>query len=184
MDAAVNQVRDQLGPPTILVNNAGISPFKRFMDISRDDFEEVSGGQSASARSSAAKRSSPCMIEAHWGRIINIASSSAQTGQPPADALLGEQGRSHRLHSIAGSRTRTQGRHGQRSPSKLHRHARVSGPRTRMEISTSRLSREMIPVRRVGAAEDIAAMCAFLARDDASYVTGQVLGVNGGRVMQ
>jgi NAD(P)-dependent dehydrogenase (short-subunit alcohol dehydrogenase family) len=41
----------------------------------------------------------------------------------------------------------------------------------------------MIPVRRIGIPEDIAAMCAFLVRDDAGYVTGQVLGVNGGRVM-
>ncbi len=40
----------------------------------------------------------------------------------------------------------------------------------------------MIPVRRVGTADDVAAMCAYLVRDDASYVTGQVLGVNGGRV--
>ena len=39
------------------------------------------------------------------------------------------------------------------------------------------------PVRRVGKPEDIAAACAFFARDDSSYITGQVLGVNGGRVI-
>ena len=43
---------------------------------------------------------------------------------------------------------------------------------------------KMIPVRRVGEPEDIAATVAFLTRDDASFVTGQVVGVNGGRVMQ
>src|SRR5262249_53170549 len=81
VDAAVERVRAELGPGLVLVNNAGVTGFRRFLEITDEKWDRV-------------MRINPCgpfyrtpavlpgMVEAQWGRIVNISSSSAQTGQP------------------------------------------------------------------------------------------------------
>ena len=125
----------------------------------------------------------PDMIEAGWGRIVNISSSSAQGGQPLMTALRVVQGRRDRPHQGARPRVRPEGHHRQHHPARLHRHADAARqPRPRAcSARASSTTRRSTPVRRVGRPEDIAAACAFLVRDEASYITGQVIGVNGGR---
>ena len=79
IDAALEGVREQYGAPLILINNAGISPFKRFLDITADDFHEVVE-VNLIGTFHCCQAVVPDMIAARWGRIVNIASSSAQTG--------------------------------------------------------------------------------------------------------
>ena len=72
-------VRDQLGAATILINNAGISPFSRFLKISQEEFEQVFA-VNVRGIFDLCQVVLPDMIAAGWGRIVNISSSSAQTG--------------------------------------------------------------------------------------------------------
>ena len=183
IEAGVDETVERLGRPTILINNAGITPFERFLEISRESFDQV---MAVNLRGTFefCQVVIPHMVEEGWGRIVNISSSSAQTGSfgqthysASKAAVIGltkslalEFGRKGiTVNAIPPSFIET--------PS-LHRAADGGqlGDGIDQHIPTT-------PVRRVGQPDDIAAACAYLCRDDSSYVTGQVLGVNGGRVI-
>ena len=183
IEAGVAETAKRLGPPTILINNAGITPFGRFLEISRESFDQV---MAVNLRGTfeCCQVVIPHMIEEGWGRIVNISSSSAQTGN------FGQTHYSASKAAVIGLTRSLAKEFGHKgitvnavppsfveTPS-LHRAADDGqlGEGIDQHIPTT-------PVRRVGQPSDIAAACAFLCRDDASYITGQVLGVNGGRVI-
>ena len=183
IEAGVADTAKRLGPPTILINNAGITPFGRFLEISRESFDQV---MAVNLRGTfeCCQVVIPHMIEEGWGRIVNISSSSAQTGN------FGQTHYSASKAAVIGLTRSLAKEFGHKgitvnavppsfveTPS-LHRAADDGqlGEGIDQHIPTT-------PVRRVGQPSDIAAACAFLCRDDASYITGQVLGVNGGRVI-
>ncbi len=122
------------------------------------------------------------MIEAGWGRIVNISSSSAQGGQP----LM-----THYVASKAGVIGFTKALALEFGPQGITVNTIPPGfidtPMLRASEEKGLLGKGVefnasrTPVRRIGQPEDIAAACAFLVSDEASYVTGQVIGVNGGR---
>ena len=122
------------------------------------------------------------MIEEQWGRIVNISSSSAQGGQP----LM-----THYVASKAGVIGFTKALALELGPKGITVNTIPPGfidtPMLRKSEEKGRLGKgvdyhaSVTPVRRVGRPEDIASACAFLVRDEASYITGQVIGVNGGR---
>lgn len=183
IESGVDETVQKLGRPTILINNAGITPFGRFLDISRESFDQV---MAVNLRGTFefCQVVIPHMIEEGWGRIVNISSSSAQTGN------FGHTHYSASKAAVIGLTRSLAKEFGHKgitvnavppsfieTPS-LHRAADSGqlGDGIDQHIPTT-------PVRRVGQPADIAAACAFLCRDDASYITGQVLGVNGGRVI-
>ena len=124
----------------------------------------------------------PDMIEAGWGRIVNISSSSAQGGQP----LM-----THYVAAKAGVIGLTKALALEFGPKGITVNTIPPGfidtPMLRASESKGLLGKGVefhaaqTPVRRVGRPEDIAAACAYLVRDEAGYITGQVIGVNGGR---
>ncbi|MBV8951516.1 MAG: SDR family oxidoreductase, partial [Actinobacteria bacterium] len=124
------------------------------------------------------------MLAAGWGRIVNIASSSAQTGS----AL-----QVHYAASKAGVIGLTRSLARELGPKGITVNtippSFVDTPTLRDSESAGFLGpgveqlEQAMPVRRVGLPEDIAGACAYLVRDEAGYVTGQVIGVNGGRVI-
>lgn len=184
IETAVAATVERLGPPTILINNAGITPFARFLDISREEFDEVVA-VNLRGTFELCQVVIPHMIEAGWGRIVNISSSSAQTGNAGQTHYSATKGA---VIALTRSLAKEFGRKGitvnavppsfVETPA-LHRAAhdgRLGPGGIDTHVATT-------PVRRVGRPTDIAAACAYLCRDDASYVTGQVLGVNGGRVI-
>lgn len=183
IDEAVGEVRERLGAATILVNNAGIAPFEQFLDISREAFDRVIA-VNLRGTFDCCQAVVPDMVAAGWGRIVNISSSSAQTGSPLqvhyAASKAGVIGLTRSLALALGSKGITVNAI---PPSVVDtpalRDAEAGGF---LGPGVERLA-PMIPVQRLGRPEDIAAACAFLVRDDAGYVTGQVLGVNGGRVI-
>ena len=183
IEAGAAETLERLGRPTILINNAGITPFGRFLDISRESFDQVIA-VNLRGTFECCQVVIPHMVDEGWGRIVNISSSSAQTGN------FGHTHYSASKAAVIGftrSLAKEFGRKGItvnvvppsfiETPS-LHRAAEEGqlGRGIEEHIPTT-------PVRRVGQPEDIAAACAFLCRDDAGYITGQVLGVNGGRVI-
>jgi NAD(P)-dependent dehydrogenase (short-subunit alcohol dehydrogenase family) len=126
----------------------------------------------------------PHMLAAGWGRIVNISSSSAQTGNPRmvhySAAKAGVVGLTKALAQELGPRGITVNTipPGFIDTPMLRRSEQrgLLGPGVEAAEAAT-------PVRRIGRPEDIAAACAFLVREDAGYITGQVLGVNGGRVL-
>jgi 2-hydroxycyclohexanecarboxyl-CoA dehydrogenase len=183
IDAGVAEVRDRLGAATILINNAGISPFQRFLDIERDAFEQV---MAVNLRGTfeCCQAVVPDMIAAHWGRIVNISSSSAQVGNARQTHYSASKAAVIGLTRSLAKELGPRGITVNAAPPSF-----VDTPSLRSAEDAGNLGppveehERATPVRRVGQPEDIAAACAFLVRDDAGYVTGQVLGVNGGRTI-
>ena len=182
IDAGVARVRDDLGAATILVNNAGVEGFARFLDIDEATWNTLLD-VNLTGTFRCCQAVLPDMVEAGWGRIVNISSSSAQGGQPYM---------AHYVASKAGMIGLTKSLALEFGPSGVTVNtippAFVDTPMLRAAEAKGRLGTSVddiaarTPVRRPGRPDDIAAMCAFLVRDEAGYVTGQVLGVNGGRV--
>lgn len=181
IDAGVADVRQRLGAATVLVNNAGVDGFDRFLDISLETWNRLLT-VNLTGTFQCCQAVVPDMIAAKWGRIVNISSSSAQGGQP----LM-----THYVASKAGVIGFTKalalelGEHGitvNTIPPGF-----IDTPMLRKTEAKGLLGKgvehheSLTPVRRIGRPEDIANACAFLASEEASYITGQVIGVNGGR---
>jgi 2-hydroxycyclohexanecarboxyl-CoA dehydrogenase len=179
VDDALTAVRAQLGPVTVLVNAAGLEKFKRFTDITFDDWQRVID-VNLNGVFHCVQAVLPDMIEAGWGRIVNISSSSTHSGQPFMSAYVAAKSA---VNGLTKSLALEYG------PSGITVNAVPPGfidtPMLRKSESRGYLvvekNIEATPVRRIGRPEDIAAACAFLISDEAGYITGQILGVNGGR---
>jgi 2-hydroxycyclohexanecarboxyl-CoA dehydrogenase len=181
VDAAVERVRSEVGPPLVLVNNAGITGFKKVLDITDEKWDRMME-VNLNGPFYCTQAVLPDMIEAGWGRIVNISSSSAQSGQ---------QYMVHYVTSKAGLIGMTKSLALELGPLGITVNTIPPGfidtPMLRGSEQRGLLggsledNAEKTPVRRAGTPEDIAYACSFLVSEEASYVTGQVIGVNGGR---
>ena len=181
VDAALAAVREQLGAVTILVNAAGMERFKRFTDLTFSDWQHVID-VNLNGVFHCVQAVLPDMVEAGWGRIVNISSSSAHSGQPYMAAYVAAKSA---VNGLTKSLALEYG------PAGITVNAVPPGfidtPMLRKSEERGLLGAtisehiERTPVRRMGRPEDIAAACAFLVSDEAGYITGQILGVNGGR---
>ena len=122
VDSALSAIRAQLGPVTILVNAAGLDGFKRFTDITFDEWQQVID-VNLNGVFHCIQAVLPDMIDAGWGRIVNISSSSTHSGTPLHVALCGGEVGGQRPDQVAGAGVRTRRHHGQRRAAGLHRHA-------------------------------------------------------------
>ncbi|GAA2415242.1 SDR family NAD(P)-dependent oxidoreductase [Actinomadura vinacea] len=181
VDAAVRTVRDALGPVLVLVNNAGITGFREFMSITDEKWRRMMA-VNLDGPFYCTRAVLPDMIEAGWGRIVNISSSSAQGGQ---------QYMAHYVAAKAGVIGFTKALALEFGPKGITVNTIPPGfidtpmlresERRGMFAGTVADIAQATPVRRPGRPEDIAAACSFLVSDEAGYVTGQIMGVNGGR---
>jgi NAD(P)-dependent dehydrogenase (short-subunit alcohol dehydrogenase family) len=179
VDDALTAIRAQLGPVTVLVNAAGLEKFKRFTDITFDDWQRVID-VNLNGVFHCVQAVLPDMIEAGWGRIVNISSSSTHSGQPFMSPYVAAKSA---VNGLTKSLALEYG------PSGITVNAVPPGfidtPMLRKSEARGYLvvekNIEATPVRRIGRPEDIAAACAFLISEEAGYITGQILGVNGGR---
>jgi 2-hydroxycyclohexanecarboxyl-CoA dehydrogenase len=180
IDDALNAIRTKLGPVTILVNAAGLDGFKRFLDIDFELWQRVVNVNLNGVFHSI-QAVLPDMIEAGWGRIVNISSSSTHSGTPYM---------SHYVSAKSAVNGLTKSLALEYGPAGITVNAVPPGfidtPMLRKAESRGFLGDidktiEATPVRRIGKPEDIAAACSFLISEEAGYITGQILGVNGGR---
>jgi 3-oxoacyl-[acyl-carrier protein] reductase len=181
VEAAVTQVAEQLGAPTVLVNNAGITRDNLLFKMTEQDWDSVLGVhlRGSFLMSRAAQR---YMTEQKWGRIVNLSSVSA----------LGNRGQVNYSTAKAGLQGFTKTLSIELGPFGVTVNAVAPGfIVTEMTEATAtrvglpfeefqRLAAEQIPVRRVGQPDDIANVIAFLASDEASFVSGQIIYVAGG----
>ena len=181
IDQGVAEVRQRLGRPTVLVNSAGMDGFDPFLKISAEKWARILA-VNLTGTFDCCQAVVPDMIEEGWGRIVNISSSSAQSGQP----LM-----THYVAAKAGVIGFTKALALELGPQGITVNTIPPGfidtPMLRGSEAKGRLGKgvehhaSLTPVRRVGKPEDIAAACSFLVADEAGYITGQVIGVNGGR---
>lgn len=181
VDAAFDQVRAELGPPLVLVNNAGLQGFDKFLSITDEVWDRIMA-INLNGPFYCCQALLPGMIEAGWGRIVNISSSSAQGGQPFM---------THYVASKAGLIGMTKALALEFGPKGITVNTIPPGfidtPMLRDSESKGLLGGAVedhegrTPVRRIGTPEDVANACSFLVDERSDYITGQVIGVNGGR---
>lgn len=179
---AVSKLKKQFGPVTIVVNNAGISNFIGFEELTDEDWDKMFE-INAKGTFIVTQEVLPDMKEANWGRIVNISSSSAQTGSPQQIHYSASKGA---VIAMTRSLALVMGQYGitvnNIPPGSVMNTIMSEANKDRFGMSTEQLSK-MIPMRRTGIPEDIANACAWLCSEDTGYVTGQTIGVNGGRVV-
>lgn len=166
------------GKIDILVNNAGITRDQLVMRMKRTDWDAVLNTNLTSAYL-CIQQVIPAMLKQRWGRIINISSVFGQMGQAGqanySASKAGLIGLTMAIAREVGSRNIT---------------SNAIAPGFIETNMTAALSEEFkqtavkqIPLGRVGKSEDVAAAVCFLSSDDASYITGHVLNINGGMLM-
>jgi 3-oxoacyl-[acyl-carrier protein] reductase len=176
--AAFKAVIAEFGKIDILVNNAGVTRDQLVMRMKRSDWDAVLNTNLTSAYLCTQQVISP-MLKQRWGRIINVSSVFGQMGQAGqanyASSKAGLIGLTMAIARELGSRNIT---------------CNAVAPGFIETAMTATLSDElkqsalkMIPLGRVGAPEEVAHCVAFLASEEASYITGHVLNVNGGMLM-
>jgi 2-hydroxycyclohexanecarboxyl-CoA dehydrogenase len=180
IDAALTEIRAALGPVTVLVNAAGLDRFKRFADLTFEDWQRVID-VNLNGVFHCVQAVLPDMIEAGWGRIVNISSSSTHSGQPfMAPYVAAKSG----VNGLTKSLALEYGPNGitvNAVPPGFIDTPMLRKAEERGFLGDTQKQIEATPVRRIGRPEDIAAACAFLVSEEAGYITGQILGVNGGR---
>ncbi len=168
----------QFGKIDILVNNAGITRDQLVMRMKRADWDAVLNTNLTSAYL-CIQQAIGSMLKQRWGRIINITSVFGQMGQA---------GQANYAASKAGLIGLTMAMAREVASRNITCNAVAPGfIETAMTAVLSddfkQNALKMIPLGRIGTPEDVASAVAFLASEDASYITGQVLSVNGGMLM-
>jgi NAD(P)-dependent dehydrogenase (short-subunit alcohol dehydrogenase family) len=181
VESAVAQVRADLGPVLMLVNNAGIEQFGKFAEITDEQWDRV---MAVNLRGPyiCAQVVLPDMLDAQWGRIVNISSSSAQGGQSRMAAYVSSKAGLIGFTKCLALELGPKGITVNTIPPGM-----VVTPMLEKAIDEGRFTASLddfakiTPVRRAGRPEDIANAAIFLCQDESSYITGQVIPVNGGR---
>ena len=180
--AAADQTRRELGKITILINNAGIAPFDDFLTIDQELFEKVMR-INLTGPFLVTQECVPDMIEAKWGRIVNITSSSTQSGSALQTHYTSSKGG---LLALTKCLAVALGEHGITAnmipPGSIDT-PMLRGAEIMQRPGAIEAYGAALPVKRIGTGEDIAAAAAFLVSEEAGYMTGQTISVNGGRYM-
>ena len=177
-DAMLSAASDAMDGIDILINNAGLTRDNLMMRIKDDDWQTVIDiNLTAAFRLSRAVLRG--MMKARWGRIINVTSIVGVTGNP---------GQTNYAASKAGIIGMSKSLAGEVATRGITVNCIAPGfIETAMTESLSDDQKEglvgAVPAGRLGTAEDVAACAVFLASDEAAYVTGQTLHVNGGMAM-
>lgn len=182
VEDAFAKVRSELGPVQILVTSAGLFGYAPFEEITLDAWNRMLA-VNLTGTFHCCQVALPDMVDAGWGRIVMISSSSAQRGSPFAAHYAASKGALLTLTKSLAREYATRGITVNNIP--------PSGIETPMQhqsqaagyLGSNEEIAANIPVGHLGTGADIAAAVAFLCSEEAGYITGQTLGVNGGAVM-
>jgi 2-hydroxycyclohexanecarboxyl-CoA dehydrogenase len=182
IEEALRKVRADLGPVGILVTSAGLVAFEPFTAITPESWNRVIE-VNLTGTFNAVQAVIPDMVAARWGRVVTISSSSAQRGSPgmvhytaSKGAVIAMTKALAREYAPMGVTVNNVPPSGIDTP--MSRASQAKG-----DLPASEVMADAIPVGHLGTGDDIAAACGFLCSEEAGYITGQVLGVNGGAVI-
>ena len=177
--AGFDRIRSELGPVEILVTSAGIEQFTPVLDITAEGWDRIIG-INLTGTFTCVQAALPDMLAAGWGRIVTISSQSAQSGAPNMAHYAASKGGVIGLTKALAVELARQGITVNTIPPSLvdtpmARKAEAAGDFPGVDIVGP-----MVPLGRAGTPADIAAACSFLCSEGGSYITGQLIGVNGG----
>jgi len=182
VEKALDTVRAELGPIEIMVTSAGLSLNAPFLEITVEDWDRVLA-VNLTGTFHCLQLAVPDMIAGGWGRIVTISSSSAQSGSRTQAHYSASKGG---VVVLTKTLALELGQYGI-TVNTIPPRAVITPMFMAAPFAQGPAGEEAIrqltarsPVRRLGVPDDIAAATAFLCSDDAGYITGQVIGVNGG----
>ncbi|OBI92935.1 SDR family NAD(P)-dependent oxidoreductase [Mycobacterium sp. 1245805.9] len=182
VEQAFAKVRSELGPVSILVTSAGMFGHSPFTEITPESWAKIID-VNLTGTFHCCQVAIPDMVAAKWGRIVMISSSSAQRGSPFAAHYAASKGA---VITLTKSLAREYAADGitvnNIPPSGIETPMQLQAQEAGFVKSNEEIARN-IPMGRLGTGADIAAAVGFLCSDEAGFITGQVLGVNGGAVM-
>ena len=179
VEAAYARVRAELGPVGILVTSAGVESFDPLLEITAEKWDRIIA-VNLTGTFTCVQAAVPDMLAAGWGRIVTISSSSAQSGAPNMAHYAASKGGVIALtKSLAVDLARSGITVNTIPPSlvdtPMARAAEAAGDFPGVDVVGP-----MVPLGHAGTPADIAAACSFLCSEGGSYITGQIIGVNGG----
>jgi NAD(P)-dependent dehydrogenase (short-subunit alcohol dehydrogenase family) len=176
--AMIDAVTRDFGPIDILVNNAGITRDKSFLKMTKIMWDEVMG-VNLNGVFHVTRLVLPGMVEAGWGRVINMTSIVGQTGNfGQANYAVSKGGLIAFTMTLASEVARKGVTVNAVAPGFIETDMTKDMSEAALAVVTA-----MTPMGRLGKAEEVAAAVRFLASPLASYITGQVIPVNGGMYM-
>lgn len=178
IDEAAARTRAQLGPIAILINNAGLAELSPFLETSEAALEKVLR-VNVVGPFLCSQVVMPDMLAAGWGRIVNISSVAGQDGQGVHAHYAASKGAVISMTRALAMEFADRGVTVNHIPPFF-----VDSPRLREVVPDVDAYAAHTPMKRVGRAEEIAAGCAYLVSEEAGYITGQALNLNGGRYLQ
>lgn len=180
--SAVDRTRREFGPITILVNNAALTGSSKFEDLTEEVWDRMIEVD-LKGPFLCIKAVLSDMLDAQWGRIVNITSSAVQMGNAFQSHYIAAKGGLLALTRSLATEFAARGITVNNIPPGF-----VDTPTLRRnkaehpgDVTTFEQSVAGFPMKRAGKPEDIAAACAYLVSEEAAYVTGHTLSVNGGR---
>jgi 2-hydroxycyclohexanecarboxyl-CoA dehydrogenase len=178
VDAAMDQARAAFGPIGILVTSAGIEGFVSFLDIDVAAWERMLA-VNLTGTFHCIQAVVPDMVAAEWGRIVTISSSSAQSGTKRMAHYVASKGGVIALTKAVALDLASKGITVNTIPpgaidTPMMRRPMESGAMASLDQVVARA-----PLGRLGTPDDIAGACAFLCSEEAGYITGQQINVNG-----
>ncbi|WP_436791943.1 SDR family NAD(P)-dependent oxidoreductase [Yinghuangia sp. YIM S10712] len=181
VDKALGEVRAALGPIEILVTSAGVSGFVPFEELTADVWARTLA-VNLTGTFNCVQSAIGDMVAGGWGRIVTISSAAGQTGALRQVHYSASKGGVIAMTKTLALEYAAKGITVNTIPPFT---ADTPMMRTMQEskyLPPAEVLARMVPAGRLGTGDDIAAVCAFLCTDEAGYVTGQVIGVNGGAV--
>lgn len=177
-------VRKDLGPIGILVTSAGMESFDQLQEITPEKWDRILA-VNLTGTFTCAQLAVTDMMEAGWGRIVTISSSSAESGAPLMAHYVASKGGVISLtralaYELASHQITVNTIPPTIVDTPMARKAEASGA---FPFGTIDNLVGMVPLGRLGTPDDIAATVAFLCSEEGGYITGQVIGVNGGMRM-
>ena len=179
VDAALDRARSELGGPVgIMVTSAGIEGFVDFVEIDAAAWERMLA-VNLTGTFHCLQAAAPDMMESKWGRIVTISSSSAQSGTRRMAHYVASKGGVIALTKALALDLAPFGITVNTIPP-----GAIDTPMMRRPMEAGQMGSEeqlvaRAPLGRLGTADDIAATCAFLCSEEAGYITGQQINVNG-----
>jgi NAD(P)-dependent dehydrogenase (short-subunit alcohol dehydrogenase family) len=180
--AAFDAVREELGPIEILITSAAMAGFTRFDQITLDEWNRFLA-VNLTGTFLCMQAVLPDMVSAQWGRIVTISSAAGQNGASRQGHYSASKGGVIALTKSVALDYAAKGITVNTLPPFVIDTPMLREHQQANKLPPSEVLTKAIPAGRLGTGDDVAALCGFLCSDAAGYITGQVIGVNGGAVI-
>ncbi|OBG94371.1 short-chain dehydrogenase [Mycobacterium sp. E136] len=179
---AFDTTRKSLGPIGILVTSAALAGFTKFDEITLDEWNRYLA-VNLTGTFLCMQAALPDMVASQWGRIVTISSAAGQNGAVRQGHYSATKGGVIAMTKTVAAEYASRGITANTIPPFVIDTPMLREQQRAKKLPPAEMLVRAIPAGRLGTGDDVAATCAFLCSEAAGYVTGQVIGVNGGAVL-